>query len=284
VQEDQEFKERIAGIFHRAAATYDRIGPRRFSYWARRLVDLADIPEGARVLDVATGRGAVLFLAAERVGPQGHVIGVDLAEAMVQLTADEITQRGLATVEVRQMDAEQLQFPDNSFDHVLCAFGLFLFPRPDRALAEFARVMRPGGTLAVIPVMWSASPGQTEWFNELLRAYVVHSESLQRYQRLIRSLPDFSTGPELEEALHRAGFVGIRIVPEEAEFIYADEEEWWATLWSDVRRAWLEQMEPDVLEQFQRDVFERLQAFKGADGIRIRAHTLVALAQKPALP
>ena len=73
-------KLEIAGVFGRAAPIYDRIGPRFFAHFGRRLVELAEVPSGARVLDVATGRGAALFAAAEAVGRHGHVTGIDLSE------------------------------------------------------------------------------------------------------------------------------------------------------------------------------------------------------------
>lgn len=77
-------KEFITAIFDRAAPTYDRVGPRFFTYFGRRLVDFAQIPSGAKVLDVAVGRGAVLFPAVARVGPSGAVTGIDLAQSMVE--------------------------------------------------------------------------------------------------------------------------------------------------------------------------------------------------------
>ncbi len=94
-----QMKQGIAGVFSRASSTYDQVGPRFFSYFGRRLVEVAQIPAGSRVLDIATGRGAVLFPAAERVGPQGYVIGIDLAEDMVKQTADEIKRRGSMPIE-----------------------------------------------------------------------------------------------------------------------------------------------------------------------------------------
>lgn len=78
---DQDKKTIIAQIFERAATGYQRIT--HFPPVGQRLVELAQIPAGARVLDVASGRGAILFPAAERVGPQGKVIGVDISPGMV---------------------------------------------------------------------------------------------------------------------------------------------------------------------------------------------------------
>src|SRR5688500_2176491 len=82
----------------------------------RRLVEGVGVSAGDAVLDVATGRGAVLFPAAERVGPGGSVVGIDLAVGMVERTRAEIERRGVANASVRQMDAERLDFADGSFD------------------------------------------------------------------------------------------------------------------------------------------------------------------------
>ena len=83
-------KQAVAGLFGRAASTYDRVGPRFFCHFGRRLVEVARIPKGARVLDIATGTGAVLLPAIDAVGPQGYVTGIDLSEEMVQKASEEI--------------------------------------------------------------------------------------------------------------------------------------------------------------------------------------------------
>jgi ubiquinone/menaquinone biosynthesis C-methylase UbiE len=100
--------EDIASVFDRAAATYERVGPRFFSHFGRRVVDLVAPTNGARVLDVAAGAGAILIPAAERVGPYGRVIGVDLAESMVERLRQEIADRGVGNAEAQRMDAQAL--------------------------------------------------------------------------------------------------------------------------------------------------------------------------------
>jgi ubiquinone/menaquinone biosynthesis C-methylase UbiE len=121
-------KEGLARLFDQVASTYDHVGPRFFSHFGRRLVEVTQIPTGAVVLDVATGRGAILFPAAEQVGPQGHAVGIDLSARMVRETVAEIKSCGLKNIEVFQMDAEYLTFPGASFDVVLCGLSLFFFP------------------------------------------------------------------------------------------------------------------------------------------------------------
>ncbi|HKZ54384.1 MAG TPA: class I SAM-dependent methyltransferase, partial [Anaerolineales bacterium] len=111
------------------------------SNWHRSL-------RGASVLDIASGRGASLFPAAERVGPTGRAIGIDLAESMVEEAIREICSRGLGNLEARVMDAENLLFPNATFDYVLCGFCLFFFPQLERALSEMRRVLKPNGRIA----------------------------------------------------------------------------------------------------------------------------------------
>jgi O-methyltransferase/aklanonic acid methyltransferase len=89
-----------AGVFERAAQTYERVGPGLFSHYGRRLVELAGLQPGGRVLDVAAGAGAVLLPAAERAGPHGEVVGVDLAAAMVARLRQELAARGVGNAAV----------------------------------------------------------------------------------------------------------------------------------------------------------------------------------------
>ncbi len=140
-------KDILQGVFTRSASSYERI--RYFPIFGEWLVETAQIPKGAKVLDVACGRGAVLFPAAERVGPRGQVTGIDLADGMARETEMEIERRGLNQAEARQMDAENLTFPDSSFDFVLCGFSLQFFPHLQQALSEFRRVLKPSGHIAV---------------------------------------------------------------------------------------------------------------------------------------
>ncbi len=111
-----EKREESLRVFSQAATIYDRIGPGIFSHFGRRLIDLAEIKAGANVLDVAAGRGALLFPATAKVGPAGHVTAIDFSPDMVRETAKDIESHKLHNAEIRQMDAEQMIFSDASFD------------------------------------------------------------------------------------------------------------------------------------------------------------------------
>src|SRR5262245_26020432 len=99
-------KARAKAQFNTVAAEYDA-GPGCFAHFGRRLVTAAEIQPGQQVLDVATGRGAVLFPCAEQVGQTGQVVGVDLADEMVRATNEEAARRGISA-RAQVMDAEHL--------------------------------------------------------------------------------------------------------------------------------------------------------------------------------
>src|SRR5436190_13547550 len=104
------------GPFTRAAPTYERVGPRQFSYFAEKLVEFVHIDPGSEVLDVATGTGAVLLAAARRSGGKGQFVGVDATPGMLSRAAAEVEVRSLRNVTLREMDGERLDFPECSFD------------------------------------------------------------------------------------------------------------------------------------------------------------------------
>ncbi len=115
---------------------------------------MAEVTTGDHVLDVACGTGIVARTAAERTGPAGRVVGLDLNEAMLT-----VARRVRPDLEWRQGDATSLPFPDDSFDVALCQSGLMFVPDPAAAVREMARVVPPRGRVAV--QVWSALDRQT---------------------------------------------------------------------------------------------------------------------------
>jgi ubiquinone/menaquinone biosynthesis C-methylase UbiE len=266
----------IAGVFSRAAATYDAIGPRFFTHLGRRLVELSHLPPGATVLDVAAGRGAVLFAAADQVGPGGRVVGIDLADQMVRETTADMQRRGRAHVEMHQMSAEHLAFPEASFDAVLCGFALWMFPRPHQALQEMFRVLTPGGHVGL--TTWTDDCPFLTWLRRELRASVPPEAAPAP------SGPEalnFDTPTKVATALQHAGFARLEIGIEDHEFVYATEEDWWDSLWSHGIRSRLERLAPPDLAQVRGEMLRKVQVLKQADGIHTLFRVIFARADKP---
>lgn len=277
---ERRVKDDVAGLFDRAAPTYGRIGPRFFTHFGRRLVELAQIPAESDVLDVATGRGAILFPAAKQVGPRGRILGIDLSAEMVHQTTAEIKNAGLKNAEIQQMDAEKLTFPDASFDCVLCGLSIFFFPQCQHALKEMYRVLRSGGRIGL--TTFSKNSEHFDWVKELFRSYQTAQGRQVSIKKEEASSLELGLPAGLEVALIDAGFDDIRVIEEEADFVYENEEVLWKSLWSHAGRSYLEKMEPSALERVKLDVAQRVQVFKGPDGICPPPfRVLFTLANKP---
>jgi SAM-dependent methyltransferase len=115
----------------------------------RKLLECAAPAPGERVLDVACGTGLIAFGAAAAVGPDGHVLGVDLSDRMVDGAQRRAHRQSVTNTHFLRMDAERLALADEGFDVALCALGLMYMPDPEEAVREMRRVVRPGGRVGV---------------------------------------------------------------------------------------------------------------------------------------
>ncbi len=275
----QQAKQRLVGIFDRAAGSYLLAGPLFFDVLARRLVELAEIGPGQSVLDVATGTGAVLLPAAERVGPEGRVVGIDLSGGMLARAADRVAERRLHNVRLARMDAERLELADAEFDRVLCGWGLFLFPEPQQALDEFHRVLRPGGRVV------ATTGGMRFEAANLWVIDVVERHWPARIPIPARPSLRFTRPSDLVDALAGAGFSGIRVIEGAFDFVFPSAEDWWTWLSSISARAYLDPIErmggKGALERLKAELLARVRAARQQDGFHLPTDQLTAIATRP---
>lgn len=186
----------------KAAAYYERFWARQLEPAQRRMLQLAALTPGERVLDVACGTGLVTLPAAEAVAAGGSVLATDISDEMVRSVRDAAAARGLGRVTAQRMEAERLELPDGAFDAALCALGLMYVPDPLQALREIHRVLRPGGRVAL--AAWGARDhcGWAEIFPIVERR--VASEVCPLFFQL-------GTGDALAFNLETAGFEGITV-------------------------------------------------------------------------
>ena len=170
------------------------------------LVEDTGIVQGQSVLDIAGGPGEPSLTIAEVVGPEGSVTCTDAVAEMVEAARAEARNRMVANVQFRQCTADELPFPDNTFDVTVSRLGAMFFPEPELALRGMLRVTKPGGSLGF--VVWHKSE-----FNPY--SYLV-TEVLSRHIAIPPSDPDaphafrFAEPGKLARILRGVGANNIR--------------------------------------------------------------------------
>jgi len=192
-----------------AAEVYEKeLVPAIFAPWAPLVLGLADPQIGDRVLDVACGTGIVARIAADRVGPTGKVVGVDLNPGMLRVAraVSSTASPSSARIEWREASAQELPFPNESFDVACCQLGLQFFTDRTAALREMHRVLVAEGRLALM--VWreiQESPG-----------FAVLAEALEQNvgqgaAAIMRAPFGLSNADELATLVRNAGFQAISI-------------------------------------------------------------------------
>lgn len=264
-----DHKNWVSGIYDRAAPEYGTRSSSFFNYFGKRLVELVNLPSSYQALDVATGKGAILFPLAQAVGPLGKVVGIDISQQMLKETAKEVKKTNLNWIDLKLMDAEHLDFPDNYFDVVFCGFALFFFPSILTALSEFKRVLKPGGMLAVST--WGDDSELDAWVNEEMNK-LCNTSSLV--------VTPLWSGTELQKVLNDACFHNVQIIEETKPFLHNTSEEWWESLWSHGIRARLEQLSSDQIVTLREQAIKKANNLNKGHGVAEELHVFYGVAQK----
>ena len=263
----------------RAMATYnaasDHFDDPEAAFWARcgrRTIEHLAPARGARILDVGCGTGASALPAAEAVGPEGCVIGVDLAEDMLARARAKASLWGLTNTEFRIGDMTGLDFPDASFDAVVSVFSVFFVPDMAAQVAELWRLVRPGGALAV--TTWGSNsfePGHSTFWDAV---------GIVRPDLVSTTIPwERLADPESLSALFQAGGATAPSVAAEPSTQRLNApEDWWTIALGSGFRWTIDRMTPAEADAVRAENLRRLR-LRDARGIETNA--VYAIARKP---
>ena len=211
--DERDKARKVRSVFDSVAPKYDlmndvmSMGLHRI--WKAYTQTVANVREGFQVLDIAGGTGDLSLGFAPKVGKTGRVVHTDINEAMLREGRSRLIDQGVV-LPTLVCDAEQLPFPDASFDLVSVAFGLRNMTHKDLALAEMCRVLKPGGRLMVLEFSRVAKPLEKAYdcysYNLLpkLGGWIANDEASYRY--LAESIRMHPSQEELRALMKTAGF------------------------------------------------------------------------------
>jgi ubiquinone/menaquinone biosynthesis C-methylase UbiE len=277
----RKYKDTTREQWQQAATAWHRHAPTLHAWLGpatERMLDLAGVRSGQRVLDVAAGAGEQTLAIARRVGPGGSVLASDLSPRILELAAAEARRAGLGNVSTQVMDGEQLTLPDASVDVVISRVGLIYFPDQHRALSEMRRVLVPGGRVAAIVY---STPERNAFFSTPVSI-------IRRRANLGAPLPGqpgpFSLGAPgvLAAAYERAGFrdVVVEVVaaplrlPDAAACVRFERESFGAL------HQMLAGLDENGREEAWNEIATALRAFEGRDGFAGPCELVIAIGTK----
>lgn len=221
--------ERIAGMFDAIAPRYDvlnrLLSAGRDRQWRRKAVQALALRPSEVIVDVCTGTADVLLEALTRQPQLDRAIGIDFSHEMLTRGLHKLERAGVARAVLARADATQLPLAPESADAAAIAFGIRNVQRPERACAELARVLRPGGRLAVLEF----GLPQSRLFRGLYLWYARHilpmvgrlvSRHGHAYSYLPESVGRFPPPETFGQLLQANGFPHVTIVPLTLGIVY----------------------------------------------------------------
>ena len=195
---------------------YDNAAPGWQKWWktietatqevSKRLVELAEIKPGSKVLDIATGIGEPALTAAKQVGNTGHILAIDISPQMLSFAKERAISLGLQeAVEFKEGDAETIDLPSSTFDAALCRWGLMFLPNPKAGLSNIYESLVKGGHFAA--AVW-ASPEKVPFISVPMNIVLKEKNS-----PLPRTLGPFSMSDQnnLKKFFEESGFIHTAI-------------------------------------------------------------------------
>jgi SAM-dependent methyltransferase len=246
---------------------------------AERMLELADPRPGGRVLELACGPGGLGIAAAERVGPDGHVVLSDVAGEMTAIAAERAAARGLSNVSTRVLDLERIDEPDQSYDTVVCREGLMFAADPARSAREIRRVLRPGGRCAV--AVWGPRE-RNPWLGAVLDAV---SAELGR-----PTPPPGIPGPfsledrdELVHLLSEAGLADVAVSELSVPLRAGSFDEWWerTSVLAGPLASIFSSLPQEARRSLRARARETSRAYETPDGLEFPGVSLVAGGSRP---
>lgn len=229
-----------------------------------RLVEMAGVQTGHKVLDIATGYGEPLITILERVGADGHAVATDLSEQMIALARERIGEAGLDNASFYACNGETLEIPESGFDAAVCRWGLMLMPEPDACLSRVHQLLKPGGHAAMAVF---SEPAKSPWLmvaGATVRREVGAGPPAPGEPNIFR----LADAADLERRFLATGFEGIALEQVAGELVYGSAEEYVRFLQDcarDISRL-LEGESPERREAIWETVADEARRFQASDG------------------
>ncbi len=270
-EDEDEARVRAIKTYNAAADHYDDPANSFWERFGRETVERLTLREGAKVLDVCCGSGASALHAADIVGASGSVLGIDLAERMLDNARAKSKARGIRHVRFQAGDMLELRLGAARFDAVICLFGIFFVPDMTQALRSLWECVIPGGKLAI--TTWGPrffEPATSVFWSSVRRERPELFKSFNPWDRIC----DPSS---LRKLFTSAGIAKVDVQAQQDFHEIRSPEAWWAAVLGSGYRGTVDQLNAEARERVK---IENLNFIRSSGIQRVEANVVYAIADK----
>lgn len=271
-------QQQIISVFDTVADGYDNHAMRFFSATADRLIDTLKLEPGQKVLDIATGTGVVATSCAQAVLPDGQVAAIDLSTSMLEKAIAKARNLGLGNIEFFNMDAANLKFENDYFNHAVCSFGLFFLSDMGQAFNGWKRVVQPGGMLMFSSFTELAFKPMVELLvNDLEASGVEFEESPLKAQQL-------SSVDQCMELMNSTGLQECKVEAHQLGYHLQSVDDWWSIVMYSGLRGLFNRLSDQQKPKFKSSHLETIQSLFTNDGLWLNVEVLISQGKVPMKP
>lgn len=220
--EEGEKKQQVSEMFDKIASRYDFMN--RFLSagtdvsWRRKAINSMKEDKPQVILDIATGTGDMAIMAARMLKPS-KIVGIDISEGMLEFGRQKVEKQGLnSIIELQKGDGETINFPANTFDAGMVAFGVRNFEHLEQGMRDINRVLKPGAKLVVLEFSKPKIPGLRNLYNLYMGVIAPQiakwfRQNKQAYQYLNKSAKAFPDRQKFIEVLNKTGYTDTSFKP-----------------------------------------------------------------------
>lgn len=266
-----QYKQIVQNTFNTVATGYECEAMSFFNRSAALLPNILQLSGDEQVLDVATGTGIAVAALSPHL-PEGKIIGIDFSKGMLAQAQKKVDENKLLNVELKEMDMQSIEFPDNKFDVANCSFGIFFVEEMEDELAHIVQKVKPGGKVICCAFQESSFQPHIDIFLDDIKPFGLEQPTF-RWKNI-------GTEKSFKQFYQTSNLTDIQIHRFNVGYYLKDEHVWWEVVWNAGFRGVISSLSEEQLAAFKQTHLQNVRQTADERGVYLNIDVLFALGIK----